>query len=110
VVLLCPAKDLWAHKNLALVVQNNVHTQALHLLSSRAMPAELIVATAVNNKETLTLPALLPEKAKKLFLLLKSISLFPFFPFPITWLTLRRGRFRHINAHITISLIHKQLV
>jgi len=71
VVLLCPAKDLWAHKNLALVVQNNVHTQALHLLSSGAMPAELIVATAVNNKETLTLPALLPEKAKKLFLLLK---------------------------------------
>ena len=25
-------------------------------------------------------------------------------------LTLRRDRFRHINAHITISLIHKQLV
>ena len=52
VVLLRLPQDLWTSKNLALVVKNKAHAQALeHLLSCGAMPAQLNVTAGVGTKK-----------------------------------------------------------
>ena len=52
VVLLRLPQDLWASKNLALVVKNKAHAQALeHLLSCGAMPTELNVTAGTTQQE-----------------------------------------------------------